>query len=351
MLKYDRFDITMNKHKKFKIIGFILLTIILIVITVSIGIIYNNNNNNHLQTKRRFNEIELTVKSSFNEIKTELYNYTETMSDFMVDVNYNFGNINKPTINIEDVYKELKHKQSELEKSIKELNELNEKNKRIMIKANAINFLKETYSVDKKDYKSPDVFNCLKREIDVDISNLFESLLEIDYENLTVSFNYFAKDTNDNLEENEKYNRLFKYPNKGYHNNPLPTYLYSENGFGSKYWHDDKSNYHITNVINTPSYKLINNKLEYNYNSYTYNISSYSYHYNYILLEKNIYPFKEICKIKSFYDIFGNPHYSDVNIIRYNDNEYTYINKLINFNSIPIIKQVRFSNEFDYWYK
>ena len=339
MLKYDRFDITMNKHKKFKIIGFILLTIILIVIAVSICIIFNNNNNNHLQTKRRFNEIELTVKSSFNEIKTELYNYTETMSDFMIDVNYNFGNINKPTINIEDVYKELKHKQSELEKSIKELNELNEKNKRIMIKANAINFLKETYSVDKKDYKTSDVFNCLKREIDVDISNLFESLLEIDYENLTVSFNYFAKDTNDNLEENEKYNRIFQF-SWNYNYNYFPSIYYNYNYVG--YWGNDKSNYHITNVINNPSYKLISNKLEYNYNSY----DNDGYKIYIIIPEQNIYPFKEICKIQSYYE-----RYSPPRIHRYNDNEYTYINKLINFNSIPIIKPVRFSNEFDYWYK
>ena len=32
-------------------------------------------------------------------------------------------------------------------------------------------------------------------------------------------------------------------------------------------------------------------------------------------------------------------------------NNITYINKLLNINGIPIIKTVKFNNEFDYWYK
>ena len=57
---------TLNKFKKIKICGIFLLRMVLVVISISIGIIYNNNINNHLQSKRHFNEIEFTVKSSLH---------------------------------------------------------------------------------------------------------------------------------------------------------------------------------------------------------------------------------------------------------------------------------------------
>jgi hypothetical protein len=416
MQHYNRFDFTLNKNKKIKIFGVILLTIFIIVLSIFIGIFYNSNTNNHLQTKRRINEIEFTVKSSLNDIKSELYNYTETMSDFMVDVNYNFDNIQKPTLNIEDVYKELKNKQVELQKSINELNELNEKNKRIMIKANAINFLKETYFIDKKDYYSPYVYNCLKNDINIDISNLFETLLEIDYDNLTVSFNYFTKDANDNLKDNEKYNAYnnthninsyLNYYNYNWYNKPLyytewyTTYLQNiaytihfNNYLTTIYYYIvNYYNYNYDNVKQNPIYKLISKKLEINYNSYTLNTSYTNYNYyiedgtyfykngylhnymfinGYYLDNKNIYyynnlyktnttftysnlhPYKFICNINSYADsqyTINNGLYSTY-LYRYNYDEYKYINKLINFESIPIIKPVKiFSNKNDYWYK
>ena len=413
MLSYNRFDFTLNKYKKIKICGVVLLTMVMIVISISIGIIYNNGINNHLQTKRRFNEIEFTVKSSINDIKSELYNYTETMSDFIVDVNYNFDNIQKPKLNIEDVYKELKNKQIELQKSINELNELNEKNKRIMIKANAINFLKETYFIDRKDYYSPDVFNCLKNDIDVDISNLFEILLDIDYDNLTVSFNYFTKDTNDNLKNNERYNvynnthNVNSFLNYNWFNKPLyynewyTTFLQNKIYMNLKnaylytiyYYIVNYYNYNYNNLLYNPIYKLISTKLQFNYNSYTLNTSFNDYKYyiddstyfytnafmhNYMLINdyyldkknilyynnfykpnktftySNLHPYNSICNINSYADsqlTINNGHFSTY-LYRYNYDEYTYINKIINFESIPIIKPVKiFSNKNDYWYK
>ncbi len=324
-----RFDYSVSNvnsfKKKYKIL--LLFSIILILVILIYNIIINNFSNN---------EIKIISKNS-RRIINNLDNYTETMSEFIVNNNnYNsisnndiLNSINEIQLELKgfkekelefqkeqlEVQKELKgfkekelefqKEQLEVQKELKgfkekelelqkeqlevqkELKVFKEKELNIQIRKNAIEFLEKNYGIIPRDYNL-DFFinnnNCIKQLLNLDI-DLFSLLLNIDYENLTVSFNYFNE-------------------NKDYYN-------YNKNKLLANYYE---------NIINNPIYKILKNKLKINYsynfeelNMYPnimYNQIQYynklniieenNKYFNYIENITNKYPYNQICNINSY---------------------------------------------------
>ena len=385
-----RFDYSVSNvnsfKKKYKIL-LLLFSIILILVILIYNIIINNFSNN---------EIKIISKNS-RRIISNLDNYTETMSEFIVNNNNNYNSISNNDIlnSINEIQLELKgfkEKELEIQKEQleiqKELKGFKEKELNIQIRKNAIELLEKNYGIIPRDYNL-DFFinnnNCIKQLLNLDI-DLFSLLLNIDYENLTVSFNYFN--------ENKDYN------------------YYNKNKLLANYYE---------NIINNPIYKKLKNKLEINY-SYNFeelniypNIMYYQIQYynklniieennkyfNYIENITNKYPFNQICNINSYNytlyvfrlvysssyyclndymtgqcyyimfsnygylynnlanyirlyikNIFYNLAYNNIvlyqiyNLFQFNYikiyNEYEYIKELINLERIPIIPPIKF---------
>lgn len=78
-MRYFQFDRTNNSSNNsyYKLVKISLLTISIIILISSIIYIYYSNNSNISNTRRKIDKIEGDI--------TNLYNYTETMSDFIVD--------------------------------------------------------------------------------------------------------------------------------------------------------------------------------------------------------------------------------------------------------------------------
>jgi hypothetical protein len=314
-----------QKSMKKKIISFVL---IFSIILSSIIYLYISNHSTNSNTRRKINEIQKDI--------THLYNYTETMSDFIVD-NYKLPEITldldlKKFINIslktqmelnDFKNKSLKsHMELKMELEVSHKNqmelkmELNEMNKNF-IRKTAVEYLNKYYDLfnpkfsfynyqgymytdDNLKYSfyrggSPykyDRNTCLL-ENKFDYFKLFEELLNIDYDNKIVSFAYFS---------------------------------------------DDK----IENFKSHPLYKIINNSLEYDYdwlnNTVDYITDSNENRIWYKLdglphyipsYFRNLTPFKTLCNypIGKFHSVWS----TDITKIY---NEYEYISSMISFVSI-----------------
>ena len=412
MYNYIRFDnqISLNK-KSYKILLFILvLSLTLLIIS---NIFINKNSND---------EIKIISKNS-RRIINKIDNYTETMSEFIVNTDNNV--FNQEILNTFNDFKlkqlNLQEKEIEVQNEIKEYFKIYEEKKlnlqekeievqneikNIQIRKNAINFLEKNYGIFSKDFNL-DFFinnNCVKNLLQLNI-DLFTLLLNIDYDNLTISFNYFYN--------NYDYNDYYDYEkiislSKSYFN-----IISLEHDYISyKLLRNNKNN-----IINNPVYNIIKNKLEFNYNySFeelipTYIINDY-YNYNTYIENINIidfndiyyntienityvYPYKNKCNIYSInhtlYKLsFPNGYYNEIwyyinlnekipikqlgqhlnndlgfymnkyinNIVYYYShhfhyyivefnyikiyNEYEYIKKIINLENIPIIPPIKF---------
>lgn len=319
-----------QKSMKKKIISFVL---VFSIILSSIIYLYISNYSTNSNTRRKINEIQKDI--------THLYNYTETMSDFIVD-NYKLPEITldldlKKFINIslktqmelnDFKNKSLKsHMELKMELEVSHKNqmelkmELNEMNKNF-IRKTAVEYLNKYYDLFNPKFSyynyrgylyNDDNFKynfynggnpfrykydrntCLENKFDY--FKLFEELLNIDYDNKIVSFAYFS---------------------------------------------DDK----IDNFKSHPLYKIINNSLEYDYDwlnntiDYTYTHPGIFYNDNAIRLwyklnngffyiqpyQRNLIPFKTLCNypIGKLGDNFIERIY----------NEYEYISSMISFVSI-----------------
>ena len=145
-MKFDYSVSNVNSFKKkYKIV--LLFSIILILVILIYNIIINNFSNN---------EIKIISKNS-RRIISNLDNYTETMSEFIVNNNYNSISNNDILISIKEIQlefqKELKgfkDKELEIQKEQlevqKELKGFKEKQLEIQIRKNAIEFLKNNYN-------------------------------------------------------------------------------------------------------------------------------------------------------------------------------------------------------------
>ena len=299
-MTYINMELNQQNSIKKKII---LFGLILSIILSSIIYLYISNHSANSNTRRKINEIQQDI--------THLYNYTETMSDFIVD-NYKVPEITldldlKKFINISlKTHIELKEFKKESSKTHMELNdfknkslkthmelkmELNEMNKNF-IRKTAVEYLNKYYGLFKPDFQYYQTPACINKLLNIDYFKLFEELLNIDYENKIVSFAYFTEDT-------------------------------------------------IENFKSHPFYKIINNSLEYDYemlnSSLEYEQNIYyiynNYEYNIVFYKPNFIgqiPFKKICNVKSYYQFSGRYH----DYIGKIYNEYEYISRMISFVTI-----------------
>jgi hypothetical protein len=402
MLRYIRFDSNLNSFKnKYKII--LLFSIILILVILMYNIIINNHSNN---------EIKIISKNS-RRIISNLDNYTETMSDFIVNNNYNFTNeillelkgfkekeleiqkelkgfkekeleIQKEQLEFQKELKGFKEKELEVQKEQlevqKELKGFKEKELEIQIRKNAIEFLENNYGIKPKHYNL-DYFinnnNCIKQLLNLD-TDLFSLLLNIDYENLTVSFNYFNdnpiyKKLKHKLEFDYDYKYKFEYYNyvinydknnlnvylEYNNNNNTITYLYYDNGY---YNSDINYNEYISNNI------VVYNNIQY-YNNYPYPYKELCYFtpttriinqcidlsiYNYN--NKEVYIYNMNCNNDKSKQYENDKFYRYLNLNKTYSNiysmyiyefyktlsEYEYIREMINLEGIPIIPPIKF---------
>ena len=270
MFKYLRFDFDKTKKSnKFKLLICSFIIIILLIISIVINI------NNDIKEDVKI------ISSNSRRIISDLSNYTETMSDFLIPdyhdtTNHNnneeFDEIKKIKLTL-DYFKEIKDNElmeleikkkelKDIELKQQELKELEVKQKNLDdMKMKAINLIKSyipdyhslinlmsTHSISKNYVENND---CLKQLIKINNEKLFEKLIHIDYDKLEVSFNY--------LDKNESY-----YQNT---DNILTTHLYSnydENGEYYSYSHYIYKNYK-ENIIKNPIYLNIKDKLEIDY--------------------------------------------------------------------------------------
>ena len=340
MLRYMRFDSNITSFKrKYKMV--LLFSIILILIILMYNIIINNHSNN---------EIKIISKNS-RRIISNLDNYTETMSEFIVN-NNNYNPISNNDIlnSINEIQKDLKG--------------FKEKELKIQIKKNAIEFLENNYGIKPYIYNLDFFINyntCIKQLLNLDI-DLFSLLLNIDYENLTVSFNYFN--------ENKDYNNYkTRSINNNYYFSPIMVqeYIYDTNN----YYYDNPnppnnyraifnrytllSNYY-ENIINNPIYNIIKDKLKFAYD-YKYSFEYYNNLMNYYKNNLNSpYEFNNINNISYIYDSNYYIEYISNNIvvnnnIQYNNNYPNPYEEICNFKTIKNSYVCADTSSYNYYTK
>ena len=283
---YKNLEVKRRNYKK------ILLNILVIILLLtSIIYIYISNNSTNSNTRRKINEIEKDI--------TQLYNYTETMSDFIVD------NYKPPEINLKILFEDIYKNHLDLKKDINELKnqslrnhlelkgeiieiknqslrnhlelkdeiiEIKNKEKELnknFIRKSAIEYLNKYYGLfnpNNKIYES----KCSDKILNINYNKIYEELLNIDYDNFIVSFAYFSE----NYEENFKKH---------------------------------------------PIYKKINDTLEFDYKFFDLYIKYNDIYYQYYEEHSNIYhlyfiqnfinqipPYKSVCGVFSYYEIDDN---------------------------------------------
>ena len=339
MFKYLRFDF--DRTKKFNKFKFIIFSsIILTSLLISLIILTINND---------IKEDVKIISSNSRRIITDLNNYTETMSDYLIPNYYYENNDNSNNNNKEvldeikkikltlDYFKEVKEqelkeieikkqklkelelKQQELEEQeLKELEVKNMKMKAInLIKSYIPNYnslinLTSSHSIS-NGYKNND--NCLKKLIKINNEALFEKLIHIDYDKLEVSFNY--------LDKNESY-----YKNT---DNIITSHLYTnydENNEYYNYSHYIYKNYK-ENIILNPIYLNVKEKLEIDY-SYTEPDLTNEYKNKSKYFQESLKDFnKEIYEYRNwnkYYETYSN----DTKYLYYMNNYDSYVEFLIN---------------------
>jgi len=248
-----------NKSKVLKII----LNVI-IIISILIVLFLNINTKDDVKI----------ISTNSRRIINTLNNYTETMSDFMVSnleetikdnrndelnelknirLSIDYFKQNKEIEKKEQKDIQMKQEKLKLQEEEKEKKEMKKEKAMQLIKSYIPNYdnlinLKSSH-LEANGYSND--FNCLKRIIRINNEELFNNLINIDYDKSEVSFNY--------LDKNEDY-----YKNR---DNIIKTHLYSdydENNNDYDYSHYIYRNYK-ENIIKNPIYQIIKNNLEIDY--------------------------------------------------------------------------------------
>lgn len=261
MFNYAQFDFTtqVNKSKVLKII----LNVI-IIISILIVLLLNINTKDDVKI----------ISTNSRRIINTLNNYTETMSDFMVSnleetikdnrndelnelknirLSIDYFKQNKEIEKKEQKDIQMKQEKLKLQEEEKEKKEMKKEKAMQLIKSYIPNYdnlinLKSSH-LEANGYSND--FNCLKKIIRINNEELFNNLINIDYDKSEVSFNY--------LDKNEDY-----YKNR---NNIIKTHLYSDYDENNNYY--DYSHYiyrnYKENIIKNPIYQIIKNNLEIDY--------------------------------------------------------------------------------------
>lgn len=306
MFNYTQFDFTTQVNKS-KVLKIILNAIIIISILIVLFL--------NINTK---DDVKIISTNSRRIINT-LNNYTETMSDFMVSnleetikdnrndelnelknirLSIDYFKQNKEIEKKEQKDIQMKQEKLKLQEEEKEKKEMKKEKAMQLIKSYIPNYdnlinLKSSH-LEANGYSND--FNCLKRIIRINNEELFNNLINIDYDKSEVSFNY--------LDKNEDY-----YKNR---DNIIKTHLYSDYDENNNYY--DYSHYiyrnYKENIIKNPIYEIIKNNLEIDY---TYTEPNLTEEYN----NKSKY-FQQ--SLNEFSSIFNN----DKNIYNYSIYKYNY---------------------------
>ena len=286
MMNYTNLE---TNDRSFKMTKIIITTIIIIGIISSLIYIYMNNDGTTKNIRRKIDLMEGDI--------TNLYNYTETMSDFIVG-DYKISN---PSNDFKVLLKTINELKSEFYR-----NQMDFKNsslkvqmdlKKLMIRKTAIEFLNKNGFNQNNWFQG--TFQCQQfiEEIikNTDINQIYEKLLKIDYDNFIVSFAYFS----DNFQENFK---------------------------------------------SHPIHKLINETLEFDYDFlsdipydinqnlyYIYGYGNQWVYYKPNFINKN--PYIRKCNNPTFELVTANQIGKEVLIKIYD--EYEYISRIVSFTSIP----------------
>jgi len=334
MFRYSQFDL-LAKSKKSKILKMIINIVIISIIFI---ILYLNIN---------AKEDVKIISSNSRRIITTLYNYTETMSDFIVSNENNNDELNEiKNIRLAiDYIKDLKQeevKHEELKQEELKLKELKQqklkleelkleelemkKNKAIsLIKSyipnydSLINLVSSHIEVD--GYSNNN--NCLKEVIKINKEELFNNLIKIDYENNKVSFNYLDN-TNDDYYKNT--------------DNIIRSYLYIDYDKNNRYYNYSHYIYrnYKDNIIKNPIYQIIKDQLEIDY-SYTEPNLEDEYNNKSKYFSRSLNDFTEMYNnyrdYNKYYETYENDTYylylKSVNYDDYYNNKFNYIEFLI----------------------
>jgi hypothetical protein len=346
MFRYSQFDL-LAKSKKSKILKMI---INIVIISIIFSILYLNIN---------AKEDVKIISSNSRRIITTLYNYTETMSNFIVSDENNdelneIKNIGLAIDYIKNLkQEEVKHeelkqeelKQQELKQQELKLEELKleelemKRNKAIsLIKSyipnydSLINLVSSHIEVDGYSNNT----NCLKEVIKINKEELFNNLIKIDYENNKVSFNYLDN-TNDDYYKNT--------------DNIIKSHLYIDYDKNNRYYNYSHYIYrnYKNNIIKNPIYQIIKDQLkidtytepnledEYNNKSryFSRSLNDFTEMYNNDYIRYNWNKYYEVYENDTYYLYTKytavNSYYKD-----YYLNEYLIENKIIINNPNPI---------------
>jgi len=226
MMNYTNLE---TNDRSFKMTKIIITTIIIIGIISSLIYIYMNNDGTTKNIRRKIDLMEGDI--------TNLYNYTETMSDFIVG-DYKISNPSNDFKVLLKTINELKSEfyrnqmdfknsslkvQMDLKKDFDDFkDEINNNQmdiKKLMIRKTAIEFLNKIgfnqndFFTIKSDYYYDNHYNnmCFKAKfMKIDFNEIYEKLLKIDYDKFIISFAYLS----DNRIENFKLHPIYKLINE-----------------------------------------------------------------------------------------------------------------------------------------
>lgn len=281
--------------RKCKITKIALFAISIISIISSLIYTYVINEKDTKSIRRKIDVIEDDI--------TNLYNYTETMSDFLV------GDYKPPNDDFNQIYKIQMDLRKELSDFKNESLRVQMDLKKLMIRKIAIEFLNkigfnqnEWHGMKRiSRHISLNEEECYKNKfMEINFNEIYEKLLKIDYDKFIVSFAYFSDNYIDNFKAH-------------------------------------------------PIYKLINETLEFDYellsdipsgyeNLYYMMVESghYSRYGGYIYFKPNFinkYPYKQWCKYPTYETSYARQIDKDVLTKVYD--EYEYISRIVSFTSIP----------------
>jgi len=206
-----------------KITKIALFAISIISIISSLIYIYVINEKDTKSIRRKIDVIEDDI--------TNLYNYTETMSDFLVGdykpPNDNFNQIYKIQMDLKKEFSDFKNESMRVQMDLKkDFNDFKNESLRVqmdlnklLIRKTAIEFLNKIgfnqnkFFTIRSDYYYQEKYNnmCFKNKfIGINFNELFEKLLKIDYDKFIVSFAYFS----DNYIDNFKAHPIYKLINE-----------------------------------------------------------------------------------------------------------------------------------------
>ena len=213
MLNYSNIDIS-SEYRTYNCINIkrCIILSIFIIISIICGYLYQDEKQLKISIKNNLRNLEENLTSVYIETFSDFNvsindNFKDTIEDFKNDINDNFKDTIEDFKN--DINNNFKDTIEKLEIPMKETNKYISTIKNIMIKNKIDEILMDALYFNRNDERSIYYYYEKIREINLNfkhcfpasnIYTIFESLIDIDYENNIFSFNY---DNETDNEENE----------------------------------------------------------------------------------------------------------------------------------------------------